>query len=121
MILALPTCIKGSLPGPMEKDNLCPITYKLSAEIADDEYPLILTTDRSLYHYHSATMTRRVKGLEELDSQEWLKLSPADAALYGIEDGAWVEVYSRRGKVKVRAQITDICPAGCVFDDLPFP
>jgi len=103
---------KGKFARPNGKGQFVPITYKLSAEIADDEYPLILTTDRSLYHYHSATMTRRVKGLEELDSQEWLKLSPEDAARYGIEDGAWVEVYSRRGKVKVRAQVTDICPTG---------
>ena len=91
---------------------MVPLTYKKSAEIADDEYPLILTTDRSLYHYHSATMTRRVDGLEQLDSNEWLKLSPADAAQYGIEDGEWVEVYSRRGVIKVHAQVTDICPPG---------
>jgi formate dehydrogenase alpha subunit len=103
---------KGKFARPNGKGQFVPLSYKLSAEIADDEYPLILTTDRSLYHYHSATMTRRVAGLEELDSQEWLKLSPADAAQFGIEDGEWVEVYSRRGKVKVRAQVTDICPSG---------
>jgi formate dehydrogenase alpha subunit len=103
---------KGRFARPNGKGQFVPLSYKLSAEIADDEYPLILTTDRSLYHYHSATMTRRVAGLEELDSQEWLKLSPADAVQFGIEDGEWVEVYSRRGKVKVRAQVTDICPSG---------
>jgi len=97
---------------PNGKAQLVPLTYKQSAEVADDEYPLILTTDRSLYHYHSATMTRRVDGLEALDSNEWLKLSPADAARYGIDDGEWVEVYSRRGKVRVRAKVTDICPPG---------
>jgi formate dehydrogenase alpha subunit len=103
---------KDKFSRPNGKAQLVPLTYKKSAEIADDEYPLILTTDRSLYHYHSATMTRRVEGLEQLDSNEWLKLSPADATEFGIEDGEWVEVYSRRGKVKVRAQVTDICPPG---------
>ncbi len=102
----------GKFARPNGKGQFVPLTYKESAEIADEEYPLILTTDRSLYHYHSATMTRRVKGLEELDSQEWLKLSPTDAARFDIQDGEWVEVYSRRGKVKVRAQVTDICPSG---------
>jgi len=97
---------------PNGKAQLVPLAYKKSAEVADDEYPLILTTDRSLYHYHSATMTRRVDGLEELDSNEWLKLSPADAARFGIDDGEWVEVYSRRGKIQVRAKVTDICPPG---------
>jgi len=103
---------KEKFARPNGKGQLVPLTYKKSAEIADDEYPLILTTDRSLYHYHSATMTRRVNGLEELDSNEWLKLSPADAARFGIEDGEWVEVHSRRGAVKVHAQVTDICPPG---------
>ena len=103
---------KGKFARPNGKGQFVPLAYKKSAEIADDEYPLILTTDRSLYHYHSATMTRRVEGLEQLDGNEWLKLSPDDAAQFGIEDGAWVEVYSRRGKVKVRAQVTDICPSG---------
>jgi len=94
------------------KGQFVPLTYKKSAEIADEAYPLILTTDRSLYHYHSATMTRRVAGLEELDSNEWLKLNPADAVQLNIEDGEWVEVSSRRGTIKVRAQVTDICPKG---------
>ena len=57
-------------------------------------------------------MTRRVEGLEQLDSNEWLKLSPEDAALFDIEDGEWVAVTSRRGVVKVRAQVTDTCPSG---------
>ena len=103
---------KGKFARPNGKGQFVPLTYKTSAEISDGDYPLILTTDRSLYHYHSATLTRRVKGLEELDSQEWLKLNPADATRFGIEDGEWVHVISRRGKVKVRAQVTDICPTG---------
>ncbi len=102
----------GKFARPNGKGQFIPLTYKRSAENPDDEYPLLLTTDRSLYHYHSSTMTRRVKGLEELDSQEWLKLNQVDAEKYGVQDGEWVEVYSRRGKIKVRAQVTDICPPG---------
>jgi len=41
-----------------------------------------------------------------------LKLSPNDAPQFGIKDCEWVEVYSRRGKIKVRAQVTDVCPSG---------
>ena len=103
---------QGKFSRPNGKGQFVPLAYKKSAEIADDDYPLILTTDRSLYHYHSATMTRRVEGLEQLDSNEWLKLSPEDAAQFGVEDGEWVEVESRRGKVKVRAMVTDTCPSG---------
>ncbi len=97
---------------PNGKAQFVPLTYKKSAELADDEYPLILTTDRSLYHYHSATMTRRVGGLEQLDANEWLKINPADAKRFDIEDGEEVEVHSRRGAIRVRARVTDICPPG---------
>ena len=94
------------------KGHFVPLEYKPSAEIADKKYPLILTTDRSLYHFHSSTMTRRVEGLEALNSEELVKINPVDAEQFGIEDGQWVEVTSRRGTVKVRAQVTDICRPG---------
>ncbi len=103
---------EGRFARPNGKAQFVPLTYKKSAELADDEYPLILTTDRSLYHYHSATMTRRVSGLEQLDTNEWLKINPADAKRFDIEDGEEVEVHSRRGAIRVRARVTDICPPG---------
>lgn len=105
---------QGKFARPNGKGKFMPLTYKASAEISDAEYPLILTTDRSLYHYHSSTMTRRVEGLVDLDPQEWLKINPEDAARYGIEDGKWVEVISRRGKVNARAQINSTLPVGVI-------
>ena len=103
---------KGRFSRPNGKGQFVPLIYRPPAEIADADYPLILTTDRSLYHYHSATLTRRVEGLEQLDDREWLKINPQDAARLGIRDGDWVEVSSRRGTIKVRAQVTGICPDG---------
>jgi predicted molibdopterin-dependent oxidoreductase YjgC len=103
---------EGKFARPNGLGQFMPLTYKESAEIADEEYPLILTTDRSLYHYHSSTMTRRVEGLVDMDPEEWLKINPADAERFGVEDGAWVEVLSRRGRVKVQAKITNTCPVG---------
>lgn len=35
----------------------------LPAEQPDEDYPLVLTTGRILYHYHTGTMTRRCDGL----------------------------------------------------------
>ena len=32
------------------------------AELPDDEYPLMLTTGRVIYHWHGAEMTRRARG-----------------------------------------------------------
>jgi len=95
------------------KGKLVPLEYKTSAEETDAEYPLILTTDRSLFHFHG-TMTRRVYGLNELDKEERLKINPLDASQLGIEDGQTVKVTSRRGNVDVKVLVTDICPVGTV-------
>ncbi|VEN72816.1 Formate dehydrogenase subunit alpha (selenocysteine-containing) [Candidatus Desulfarcum epimagneticum] len=94
--------------------KLVPLSYRASEELPDDEYPLLLTTDRSLFHYHTGTMTRKVAGLEALDGQERLKINPRDASSLGIADGDMVEVASRRGKVTARSALTDICPPGVV-------
>ena len=59
-------------------------------------------------------MTRRVKGLEELNSSEWLLINPVDAESLGIKDEEWVEISSRRGGIKVRARLTEICTPGVV-------
>lgn len=99
---------------PNGKAKLMPLTYKISKELPDDEYPLLLTTDRSLYHYHTSTMTRKVAGLRILDEEELLKINPADAITYDIKDGEMVKVLSRRGEVKVKAKVTDICLKGVV-------
>ena len=97
---------------PGGKGQFVPLTYRPSAEIADEDYPLILTTDRSLYHYHSSTLTRRVEGLEQLNSFEQLQLNPDDAARMGIRDGDLVEITSRRGTIKTKAKVTRVCPDG---------
>ena len=103
---------KGKFSRANGKGFFSPLAYRPSAEQPDAEFPMILSTDRSLYHYHSSTMTRRVAGLEELDGNEWLRLHPEDAQRFGVEDGNWVEVTSRRGAVKVRVKITDIVRPG---------
>lgn len=92
--------------------KLFPLTYKASVELPDKDYPLLLTTDRSLYHYHTSTMTRKVEGLEILDGEEFLKVNPEDADQMGIKDGEYVTVRSRRGDVKVKIKITHIVPKG---------
>ena len=91
-----------------------PLVYRESEELPDEEYPLILTTDRSLYHYHTSTMTRKVEGLNILHEEELLMINPVDAQNLRLDDMEIVDIESRRGKVRVRAKITDICPPGVV-------
>ena len=96
------------------KAKFIPLTYKISAELPDSEYPFLLTTDRSLYHYHTGTMTRKVEGLRILNEEELLKINHVDAKQLKIKDGEIVKVKSRRGEVNVKVKITDICMKGVV-------
>ena len=91
------------------------VEWQPPAEEPDDAYPLILTTGRVLEHFHTGTMTRRVAGLDQLEPEERLRIHPADAAHIGLGEGDWSLVSSRRGQVRVRAQLTPEVQPGVVF------
>ena len=95
-----------------------PAPYRPSAETPDSEYPMIFTTGRILYHYHTSTMTGRVEGLQNISGHAYVELNPADAAKLGIQPGDRAKVTSRRGSVEVEARITDIVADGVLF--MPF-
>lgn len=84
------------------------------AEEPDDEYPLVLSTGRRLYHYHTRTQTGR-SGLDYLLPEETADMSCDDACALGIRDGEMIKVKSRRGEVKVRANVTGQVPQGMVW------
>lgn len=94
------------------------IEHKDPVETADKEYPFILTTGRVLYHYHTRSMTGRVKGLEAKMPENYMEINPAAAARLGIKDGELVKVSSRRGSIGVKAKLTDIVDENVVF--IPF-
>jgi formate dehydrogenase alpha subunit len=97
------------------KGRFIPLEYKPSKELPDKDYPLVLTTGRSLYHFHTGTMTRRVEGLNMLRPGGEVEISPADASKLGINDGEMVRVISRRGRVTAKAKVTEASPEGVVF------
>ncbi len=102
------------------KGKLLPLEYKPSAELPDKQYPLLLTTGRALFQFHTGTMTRKVKGLNDLLGQGQVEMSPSDALSLGINDGDMVKVISRRGQVPAKATVTTVLPAGVVFMNFHF-
>ena len=72
------------------------ITHKGSAEVPDQQYPLVLITGRIREHYNNGSMTRRSKGISELVPEELVEMSFEDAAALGIGDRDVVVVSSRR-------------------------
>ncbi|NOQ17720.1 MAG: formate dehydrogenase subunit alpha, partial [Dehalococcoidales bacterium] len=97
------------------KGRFIPLEYKPSMELPDKNYPLVLTTGRSLYHWHTGTVSRKVAGLNVLMGEELVEINPEDASALGIADGDMVRVISRRGKVSAKARVTEVSPAGVVF------
>jgi formate dehydrogenase major subunit len=95
--------------------NLVPVEWTPPAEVPDAEYPLVLSTGRRLYHYHTRTQTGRSGGLNLLLGEETADISPADAARLGIANGEKVNLSSRRGAVKVTARVTPEVQEGMVW------
>lgn len=91
-----------------------PLQYHPPLETPDEDYPLILTTQRSRYYYHTGTMTRKVRGLNLLRAEELVEINPEDALVLGIIDGDMVRVTSRRGAVAAKARVNESSPPGVV-------
>ncbi len=97
------------------KGRFTPLEYRPPAELPDDEYPLTLTTGRSLYHWHTGTVSRKVKGLNQLMGEGPVEISPSDAEALGISEGETVKVISRRGQITAKAKVTEVCPSGVTY------
>ena len=98
---------------PTGRAKFCPACYTPPAETTSHEYPLILTTRRSFFHFHS-TLSRKVVGMNVLRGEERVEINPVDAAPLEIEDGDAVKVTSKRGSVRAKAKITKTTPPGVV-------
>lgn len=96
------------------RGKFMPLEYKPPAELPDDKYPLILTTERNLYHFHTGTLSRKVKGLNVLKNEELVEMNPMDAEALEINDGDRVKVLSRRGELVTKVRITAVSPPGVV-------
>jgi anaerobic selenocysteine-containing dehydrogenase len=86
-------------------------------EWVSEEYPLIATTGRSPYHFHTRTKTGRSRRLQSAEPSVWVELSTIDAERIGIGAGDRVRVESARGAVEAEARIGEP-REGVVF--LPF-
>ncbi|HEU5149331.1 MAG TPA: molybdopterin oxidoreductase family protein [Iamia sp.] len=91
--------------------------YEPSPEVPDDDHPLLLTTGRTVYQFHTRTKTGRAPQLAAAAPDVWVELSEADAAERGIAEGDVVRVDSARGAVEAAVRISGIRP-GVVF--VPF-
>lgn len=94
--------------------------YEPPPEVPDKDYPMWLCTGRVLEHWHSGTMTRRVKELNRAMPTAYVEVHPDDAGKLGVRQGEVVVVESRRGETELPVWINGRGkpPVGSIF--VPF-
>ncbi len=95
-----------------------PVDWIPPAELTDGEYPFLLSTGRMLYHYHTATMTRRSEPLNRFAPEAYAEIHPEDLEELGGEDGCRIRVASRRGTIEIFARSSPRVDRRVVF--IPF-
>jgi formate dehydrogenase alpha subunit len=100
------------------KGTFFAIEYRAPAELADAEYPTLLTTGRVHQHYHTGTMTRKGSALNRLYPEPLAEINAEDAKIMNIADGSYVNIISRRGRLKVKTAVSEMTDRGVVF--MPF-
>lgn len=94
--------------------------YAPPPEVPDVKYPFWLCTGRVLEHWHTGTMTRRIKELKNAMPRAYVELNPEDARAMGVNDGHKVRIRSRRGSIDLPVSVNgrSIPQKGSVF--VPF-
>jgi ferredoxin-nitrate reductase len=114
---ALETLTQYQAIDPKGKAWLRSGDYHPLLEQTNDAYPLLLTTGRVVYHFHTRTKTGRARALNDAAPDAFVEMSEEDARACGVTNGDWVEVRSRRGFTQAMVRICNIVK-GEVF--MPF-
>jgi formate dehydrogenase major subunit len=76
----------------------------------DPRYPYVVTTYRLTEHHTSGAMSRWIPWLNELQPELFCEINPELAAEKGVNNTDWVTVSTSRGKIHVKALVTDRVP-----------
>jgi assimilatory nitrate reductase catalytic subunit len=85
------------------------------SEQTDHAYPWKLTTGRNREHYLSGTQTRRTARLAAAVPEPVAEIHPVLAAQFGIANGGYMRIISRRGAVALRARVTEAIAMDTIF------
>jgi assimilatory nitrate reductase catalytic subunit len=105
----------GQFFHPDGKARFVVAEYRPSGDPVDDDFPVYLTTGRVVSQYLSGTQTRRIGPLVDQYPEPRLEIHPRLAAQFGIEEGDWVTVESRRAEITVQAMVVKTIRPDTVF------
>lgn len=110
-ILHIDKCARG-------KGFFSPVDYRPAKELPDADYPLLLNTGRTGFHWHTGSMTRRSHLLDREEKHAFAEINPTDAKKYQLRERQRIRISSRRGSILCAARLTDKVPPGQIF--IPF-
>ena len=105
---------------PTGRGRFFPVEFQPPIEEPDSEYPFVLTTGRTLYHYNSANMTMREPGVTDKQQAPFFEIHAEDAGALGIADREVARLVSRRGSVDAEAHYSQRVYPGLVWMSLHF-
>ncbi|MBW1763714.1 MAG: dehydrogenase, partial [Deltaproteobacteria bacterium] len=106
-----PTCKVELYSTALEKAGYDPLpshiepseSYYSTPEVAE-EYPLLLSTGgRIAFHFH--TQYTNLPWIRELQHYPQVQIHPDTARDHGIEEGDWVWIATKRGKIRQKAKL----------------
>jgi assimilatory nitrate reductase catalytic subunit len=103
------------------KAHLQVTEWRATGDPIDADFPILLTTGRVVSHYLSGTQTRRIGPLVEQYPEPKIELHPVLAAKFGIADGDWVKVTTRRSAIVVQASVMKTIRPDTVFIPYHWP
>jgi anaerobic selenocysteine-containing dehydrogenase len=102
---------------PGRRAFLRPAPYTPSAQVTTPERPLLLTTGRTVYQFHTRTKTGRAPQLQAAAPEAWLEVNVHDAEELGLREGDRARVEGQNGLLEAAVRISGI-RRGMVF--VPF-
>jgi len=105
----------GVFPTTDGRARFVPVAHAEPAEPPDRAFPLTLTTGRVRDHWHTLTRTGQAPALRARTPEPIVEVNVADAQRAGIQDGDFVEVASRRGKLIAQCRVTSAIREGVCF------
>ena len=95
--------------------------YQPPVDDASDEYPIFLTTGRVVSQFLSGTQTRRIAPLVNQYPEPRIEMHARLASKFGIEDGDWTIVETRRGAITLRAMVVTTIRPDTIFIPYHWP
>ncbi|WDZ94529.1 molybdopterin-dependent oxidoreductase [Herbaspirillum sp. WKF16] len=100
---------------PDGRARFVPTAPRGPANLACEDYPLILNTGRVRDHWHTMTRTGKSATLASHIPEAFIDIHPQDALLYGVREGGLARISSRWGAMVARVQHGGGIPRGSVF------